>query len=80
MVNESIQSKYPQDNTRKYVKVTFKKYKKHTFNQQSAGGEGKKKKFDRLFNRFAGDDNVVDARELKKILNKGFKQGTYFLL
>ena len=48
-----------------------------TFNQQSAGGEGKKKKFDRLFNRFAGDDNVVDARELKKILNKGFKQGTY---
>ena len=34
-----------------------------------------KSKFDRLFNRYSGHDHATDARELKKILNKGFPQG-----
>ncbi len=42
--------------------------------QQIQSG-GKKKKFERLFARHAGDDQVVDGRELKKILNNGLKAG-----
>ncbi len=42
--------------------------------QQTHTG-GKKKKFERLFARHAGDDQVVDGRELKKILNNGLKAG-----
>ena len=47
-----------------------------SFSQKTSGVAKSKSKFDKLFNRYAGNDNVVDARELKKILNKGFLKVT----
>ena len=45
------------------------------FTQPTVAGDSKNKNFNRLFKRFAGDDNVVDFKELQKILNKGFISG-----